>query len=431
MNNNGTFFLWFITVVASVMLFSCNNRFTSTLFKSKSPHQQYEQRLKDAGLEGSTLFNQWISSSDRSLQQPLTISIPYLEKAYFAGDKPEAAGFIFEARNGEQLQIKLTLQTLDSARMFIDLFEAAQDTNTQYKNLFAADTGDTSLVYDISDNGKYILRIQPELLSNISYELTITAEPSLATPVGSAAKPNIGSFFGDGRDAGIRKHEGIDIFAKRLTPAVAAANGIISNVGTNNLGGKVVFLKPEGRPINLYYAHLDSQLVTTGQSVVLGDTIGLIGNTGNARTTPPHLHFGIYTPKGAVDPLPFVRPGKSTPSKIIADIKQIGDTVRATVRKDNLYNTPLVIEAASQNGYRVILPNKNKTFILQSQVASLSQPLKTITLNQPKLVFTDPDQFSSSIIDYPIGAKLVVIGEYSDFYLIKRGSIKGWILQRP
>jgi murein DD-endopeptidase MepM/ murein hydrolase activator NlpD len=34
----------------------------------------------------------------------------------------------------------------------------------------------------------------------------------------------------------------------------------------------------------------------------------LIGNTGNARTTPAHLHFGIYGFGGAVDPLPFVNP---------------------------------------------------------------------------------------------------------------------------
>src|SRR5690606_41133039 len=79
------------------------------------------------------------------------------------------------------------------------------------------------------------------------------------TGVQTCALPIFGSFFGDGRDAGSRKHEGIDIFANRSTPAVAAANGIISRVGLNNLGGKIVFLKPEGLAINLYYAHLDSR----------------------------------------------------------------------------------------------------------------------------------------------------------------------------
>jgi len=38
-----------------------------------------------------------------------------------------------------------------------------------------------------------------------------------------------------------------------------------------------------------------------------GDTLGFVGNTGNARNTLPHLHFGIYTGNGAIDPLPFIR----------------------------------------------------------------------------------------------------------------------------
>jgi len=410
-----------------MMLVSCNNRLTGPLFKSKYPHQQYEQQLKDAGLAKSSLYTQWLNASKRSIQQPVTINVPYLEKAYFAGDKPEAAGFIFEARNGEQLQVELTLQATDSVQLFIDLFEASQDTSQQLNHLQAADIGDTLLIYDIQNDGEYILRIQPELLSDLSYELKITAEPSLANPIVTTARQNIGSFFGNERDAGARKHEGIDIFANRHTPAVAAANGIVSRVGTNNLGGKVVFLKPTGRPINLYYAHLDSQLVVTGQSVAIGDTLGLVGNTGNARTTPPHLHFGIYTQNGAIDPLPFIRPGKSTPSTITADTKQIGDTVRATLKNSNLNHMPVVIEAAALNGYRVILPDKSKTFILQNQVISITRSLKTILLKQPELLYIEPNQLSARIKDYTTGTKLNVIGEYNDFYLIEKESTKGWI----
>ncbi|RYY98431.1 MAG: M23 family metallopeptidase, partial [Chitinophagaceae bacterium] len=56
----------------------------------------------------------------------------------------------------------------------------------------------------------------------------------------------------------------------------------------------------------LYYAHLDEQRVRPGQHVAAGDILGLVGNTGNARHTPAHLHFGIYTAGGAVDPFPFI-----------------------------------------------------------------------------------------------------------------------------
>ena len=57
-----------------------------------------------------------------------------------------------------------------------------------------------------------------------------------------------------------------------------------------------------------YYAHLERQAVTTGEHVTAGDVVGYVGNTGNARTTPPHLHFGIYRRgEGPIDPLPFVQ----------------------------------------------------------------------------------------------------------------------------
>src|SRR5687768_18350369 len=44
-----------------------------------------------------------------------------------------------------------------------------------------------------------------------------------------------------------------------------------------------------------------------------------MGNTGNARTTAPHLHFGIYSRRGAVDPFPFVDPELKRPSAIKGD----------------------------------------------------------------------------------------------------------------
>jgi len=426
--NHARFIIPFIVIIT--FCFSCNDKLSTSLFKRQSPHQAYEQKLKDAGLSGSAIFNKWSRAADRSLAQPIEISIPYLEKAYFSSESPEATAFIFEAQNGEQLHVKLSLQSLDSPILFIDLFEAATDTSKQHKYLHSLKKGETSLTYNINENGKYMLRIQPELLSTVSYELKVTAAPSLGNPVAKAAKQHIGSLFGVGRDEGERKHEGIDIFAARSTPAVAAADGIISRTGNNNLGGNVVFLKPKGRSINLYYAHLDSQLVVAGQVVTLGDTIGLIGNTGNARTTAPHLHFGIYTSKGAVDPLPFVSSGKMIPSKIVANTKQIGDTVRITSKNGRIaLNTPVIIEAATQNGYRVILPDKSKTFLLQKEVSPVVNPLKTIILQQSKLLYREPNLMAAVITNYETGTNLSVIGNYGGFYFVEKDKTRGWIAQ--
>lgn len=136
---------------------------------------------------------------------------------------------------------------------------------------------------------------------------TASVSKSLAFPV-SGKKSNIGSFWGDSRDGGIRRHKGIDIFAKKGTPVVAISDGVVTDRGNGGRGGKVVWLKAKNQPFSAYYAHLDKQLVKTGQRVHKGQVLGTVGNTGNARTTPSHLHFGIYYPnKHAVNPLPYVK----------------------------------------------------------------------------------------------------------------------------
>ncbi|HYF30248.1 MAG TPA: M23 family metallopeptidase [Chitinophagaceae bacterium] len=129
---------------------------------------------------------------------------------------------------------------------------------------------------------------------------------SLVFPV-SGKKSNIGSFWGDVRDGGRRKHQGIDIFARKGTPVLAIADGIIVSKGNTPRGGKTLWLQPVGYPWTVYYAHLDQQKVKEGQFVKKGEVLGTVGNTGNARYTPAHLHFGIYTWIGAVNPLPYVK----------------------------------------------------------------------------------------------------------------------------
>jgi murein DD-endopeptidase MepM/ murein hydrolase activator NlpD len=92
-----------------------------------------------------------------------------------------------------------------------------------------------------------------------------------------------------------RKHEGIDLFAKKGTPVVSATRGEVWRIGTDRLGGKVVTVLGDG-PALYYYAHLDDwdDGLFVGRRVEKGTRLGFVGNTGNARTTPPHLHFGVY-----------------------------------------------------------------------------------------------------------------------------------------
>ncbi|MBA2316235.1 MAG: M23 family metallopeptidase [Euzebyales bacterium] len=105
--------------------------------------------------------------------------------------------------------------------------------------------------------------------------------------------------------SGGRRHQGVDMFAAHGTPIYAVADGRIARVFNNRLGGLSINLVDTAGN-RYYYAHLSATHVTTGQQVRAGDHIGANGNTGNARTTPSHLHWQ-YHPGGGppVNPFPL------------------------------------------------------------------------------------------------------------------------------
>ena len=128
----------------------------------------------------------------------------------------------------------------------------------------------------------------------------------LAMPLEDVRKKEIADTWQAARGDG-RKHEGQDIFAPRGTPILSATSGYIYNIGENNLGGQTVSVVGAGGRI-YYYAHLDSYArgIQIGDRVTTHTVLGYVGTTGNAQGTPPHLHFGVYTPSGAIDPLPML-----------------------------------------------------------------------------------------------------------------------------
>ncbi len=103
--------------------------------------------------------------------------------------------------------------------------------------------------------------------------------------------------FGFPRSGG-RKHQGVDMFAVYGMPLYAVADGTITRVYNNRLGGLSINLV-DGAGDRYYYAHLSSAAVTAGQLVRAGEVIGANGNSGNARTTPPHLHWQYHPGGGA------------------------------------------------------------------------------------------------------------------------------------
>ncbi|AKC87648.1 peptidase [Pseudoxanthomonas suwonensis] len=140
------------------------------------------------------------------------------------------------------------------------------------------------------------------------WELSRLPPPaSLPVPVQGVAAGRIADTFGAPRGAD-REHAGVDIFAARGTPVVSTTRGVVVAIRERGLGGRQVWVYgPAGE--HHYYAHLDNwaPALAEGDVVQPGTVLGTVGNTGNARTTPPHLHYGIYGRDGAVDPLPRMR----------------------------------------------------------------------------------------------------------------------------
>ncbi|OTG88237.1 peptidase M23 [Acinetobacter sp. ANC 4558] len=132
----------------------------------------------------------------------------------------------------------------------------------------------------------------------------------LPIPVQGVKTKDLSDTWGASRSQG-RVHEGIDIMAPRGTKVFSTTEGLIADLRNNNLGGKVVWIMGPGGSWH-YYAHLDGHKrgLNVGDYIKKGDLIGYVGNTGNARHTSPHLHYGIYLNgkgRNVVNPYPYLR----------------------------------------------------------------------------------------------------------------------------
>jgi peptidoglycan LD-endopeptidase LytH len=151
-------------------------------------------------------------------------------------------------------------------------------------------------------------------LRNMVRVVRLYREPppeSLPVPVQGIERSQLADTWGGTRSGG-RRHEGIDIFARRGTPVISATHGAVTSKGLNRLGGRTVgVVGPAGW--YHYYAHFDDwSTVGLGDWVEVGTVLGYVGDSGNAKGTPTHLHYGIYVDGAARDPYPLLakRPGE-------------------------------------------------------------------------------------------------------------------------
>lgn len=116
---------------------------------------------------------------------------------------------------------------------------------------------------------------------------------TLGMPVANMKLADMQDTFDQAR--GGRRHEATDILASRGTPVLAVEDGTIKKLFLSKPGGITIYEFEPDEQYCYYYAHLDRYAANLkeGMHVTRGQVIGYVGNTGDASTTSPHLHFGI------------------------------------------------------------------------------------------------------------------------------------------
>ena len=141
----------------------------------------------------------------------------------------------------------------------------------------------------------------------------------LTVPVAGVPRSALVSNWGDPRGGGTRAHHGLDIMAPAGTPVVAAAAGTVEKLYSSGLGGTTIYVRSPNRRWTYYYAHLAGYApgLSEGRRVSAGETIGYVGDTGDAGAGNYHLHFSTTRTEPAqhwyqgedVDPYPMLAAG--------------------------------------------------------------------------------------------------------------------------
>ncbi|MDE2762903.1 MAG: M23 family metallopeptidase [Gemmatimonadota bacterium] len=368
----------FSPVAALVGLVACeeSDKLRDRL-RELTPYEEYQASLAETGLDETALGKDWTRAGLEALNNPTTVALPFQETGHITPERPAAVAYRVKIPRGRKLTFEVSLESGEDTRLFTDLFRVPLDRGDPFRPVLSTDSVFRVFTHEPWRGGEFILRVQPELLRGGNYRVTLREESQLGFPVEGRGMSAILSVFGAARDGGRREHHGVDIFAPRGTPVLAATDGRVRRVRETPRGGKVVWIREPVHEASLYYAHLDSQHVSSGQLVERGDTIGFVGNTGNARTTPPHLHFGLYR-RGPIDPWPFLDPPRRELPELTADPAMLGTRVRSANEGIRLRaapgrggeivreldpGTPLQVLGASGGWFRVRLPDGSDGFV--------------------------------------------------------------------
>jgi murein DD-endopeptidase MepM/ murein hydrolase activator NlpD len=425
-------------------LSGCKDEIVPEPYIPSTVHDAYAHGLKQAGLDEAALGTDWLAAARHSIKEPISVKTPFRETFFVDRTQAFAVGYRFHVARGQRMEARIELNESESFRMFMDLFRFVDEAEGVPVHVASGAEDELRLAFEPRRDGDYVLRLQAELLRGGQCSVVIRNVASLEFPVEGRDSGAILSGFGSPRDAGRRKHHGVDIFAPRHTPVVATSRAYVRRVTDWKLGGRVVWLHDQTRSLHLYYAHLETQQVKEDIWVEPGETIGTVGNSGNARTTAPHLHFGIYVRgEGPIDPHSFIHQPPQKPQDVRTDLEVLGNWVRTNVDEISLrpapnrrwpslkeldLHTPLLVQAGTGAMYRVTLPDGTSGYVTARGVEPVNGPLKREPVSAEQPVFDQPSVRASVMERIEPGEEVLVLGRYGDYLYVETPKGRtGWL----
>ena len=431
-------------LVLVLLIIGCQKEIVPEAILPTKSHEEYSRALRSVNLDKAALGKEWLAAADRMLESAVPIDLPYRIEGYWDTGVAEALGFSFPVKTGQRIDVIFGLQDGDDYRVFIDLFRLpANDTGAPV--LIASYLpGQIVIPVTALSDAAYLLRVQPELLRGGRYQLSVSAGASLEFPVEGKSMQHIGSFFGDSRDGGARQHHGIDIFAARGTSVLAPAAGQVSRVGTSVRGGNIIYVRDPEVLVSYYFAHLETQDIEEGTWVKAGDKLGTVGNSGNAITTPPHLHFGIYIRRqGPLNPYNFVKPVPTDPPPILGDTSMLGEWGRigaggSTIRQNPGaagsetgivgFGTPVQIVGMTADTSLVRVPDGREGYVRTAGLVPAESSALDVTVERRLPLRDGPKPNAAVKAHLNAGQRISVLGQLNDFRLIRTADdLYGWL----
>ena len=224
---------------------------------------------------------------------------------------------------------------------------------------------------------------------------------------------------------------------------MASVDGVITGVGTNNLGGNVAFLADNKRNIRLYYAHLDRWNVAKGSGYRLAIPWALLVIRGMPALRVRTCISVSMTYRWPPNPLPFIRLGRGPAAQPLLSPTRLGDSIRVVTTSAALRLSPdsksptllalpksaaLTLLGGTETWLRVELPNGLTGYVASNAVETEKRPLRQLTLTSTGHLLDAADQRAARIDTLQPGSSVEVMATMGTFQLVRSETGQtGWL----